>query len=60
MNMLMREISNADEKRKREKGKISTRFVREELFEREAGVSKTSCSYGDEKKMICNEKVART
>jgi hypothetical protein len=28
--------------------RISTRFGRVELFEREAGVSKTSCSYGDE------------
>jgi hypothetical protein len=41
--------------------RISTRFDRVELFEREAGVSKTSCSYGDyEKKVIYDEKVART
>jgi hypothetical protein len=40
--MLVREISNADEKRKRENVKMSTRFGRVELFEREAGVSKTS------------------
>jgi hypothetical protein len=38
---------------------MSTRFGRVELFEREAGVSKTSWSYGDENRVICKEKFAR-